>query len=156
MAHEQVVFKELQNVIGQFPFQSPTVFNFYRADFELPMPMPMPEPEPESETESEPEPEGPLLAPEFQIFTPPFFVGYLNGMSTLIQSGVSTYCNNGETLGGVDAHYVSEGHNHRVCPQGLLSYRQKGDANDMVSELDVLLTGGRLSGKSKAMVKEVV
>merc|ERR1719203_620426 len=91
-AHQPVVFDELQDVIGQFPFQSPTVFNFYRADFELPMPMPMPEPEPEPETEPEPEaepepepeaesepemepemepepePEGPLLAPEFQIF----------------------------------------------------------------------------------------
>merc|ERR1719325_119190 len=102
-AREEIVFRELQDVIGQFPFQSPTVFNFYRADFELPMPMPMPEPEPEPEPESEPEsepepeseaepesemepemepepePEGPVVAPEFQIFTPPFFVGYLNG-----------------------------------------------------------------------------
>ena len=32
VAHEDVVFRELQDVLGQFPFQSPTVFNFYLAD----------------------------------------------------------------------------------------------------------------------------
>merc|ERR1719331_2710051 len=147
VAREEIVFKELQNEIGQFPFQSPTVFNFYRADFELPMPMPMPEPEPEPEPESEaepeaepepesepesepemepePEPEGPLLAPEFQIFTPPFFVGYLNGMSTLIQKGVGgEWCGSQESI-GINAYFRSGGHHRRVCPQGQLSYRKE-------------------------------
>ena len=53
--------------------------------------LPMPEPEPESTTampvsmpEPEPEPEQ-LVGPEFQIFTPPHFIGFLNGMSSLIK-----------------------------------------------------------------------
>ena len=33
-----MVFEELQDVLGQFPFQSPSVFNFYLADFNLPEP----------------------------------------------------------------------------------------------------------------------
>jgi len=76
-------------------------------------------------------------------------------MSSLIHNGVSGHCNTGETL-GADVHYIAEGSRQRMCPQGLLSYRQSWDANDMLSELDVLLTGGRLGAKSKATVEAVV
>merc|ERR1719414_1602389 len=97
---EPVIFRELQDVIGQFPFQAPSVFNFFDAEFALPMmdmsePEAEPESEPEVESESETESWEPLvaLAPEFQIFTPSLFVGYLNIMSSLIKTGVSTkYC----------------------------------------------------------------
>merc|ERR1719322_1628271 len=112
-----VVFKELQEVIGQFPFQAPTVFNFYLADFELPMPKPEPEPEPETEKRSRP------VSPEFQIFTPPYFAGYLNGMSSLINVGLSGHrCYWGETL-GVSRYDIHNGHWREVCPQGSLTWR---------------------------------
>ena len=52
-AGHPVCFGELQNVIGQFPYQSPSVFHFFAADFELPMRiMSESEPEPEMEAES--------------------------------------------------------------------------------------------------------
>merc|ERR1719323_436264 len=165
-----VVFKELQEVIGQFPFQAPTVFNFYLADFELPMPepepetkKPEPEPEPEPETkkpvpEPEPEPEPETekrsrpVSPEFQIFTPPYFAGYLNGMSSLINVGLSGHhCSWDETL-GVSRYNIHNGHWREVCPQGSLTWREAGPANQTLEELNLLLTGGRLTPRAKDVV----
>merc|ERR550532_2078707 len=124
-----VVFQQLHEIIGQFPFQAPTVFNFYLADYELPMPA-MPEPEPEAEPEAEPEPESepesqPLTAPEFQIFTPPYFVGYLNGMASVIKNGVSYHCNAARSL-GISARELDEGRSREICPQGELSWEGSG------------------------------
>ena len=35
-AHDEpIVFRQLQNVFGQFPFLAPSVFNFYVSKFEL-------------------------------------------------------------------------------------------------------------------------
>jgi hypothetical protein len=160
-AKSPVAFKELQEVIGQFPFQAPTVFNFYLADFELPQPEPEPEPEtrmttpapePESEPEPEPEPESQKVSPEFQIFTPPYFAGYLNGMSSLINSGVSGHCFPGENL-GVSAVEITNGWWREVCPQGALTWRGAGPMNQTLEELDLLLTGGRLTPKAREVVQ---
>merc|ERR1719476_1010522 len=80
-----IIFKSLGESIGQFPYESPTVFNYFSHDF-------MParfrdttegEPEPDPEPEPEPEPEA-LVAPEFQIFTAPFAMNLLNGFTSLI------------------------------------------------------------------------
>ena len=93
------------------------------------------------------------LAPEFQIFTPPFFVGYLNGMQSLIKNGVSHDCYRGENLGMHVHHTVSNGHWRKMCPQGSLAWQATGSAKETVDELDVLLTGGRLSPRAHATVQ---
>ena len=52
--HEKMHFLQLENLIGQFPFSSPTVFNFFFADYDLPMSdadITAASPEPESEEE---------------------------------------------------------------------------------------------------------
>ena len=56
--HEKMHFLQLENLIGQFPFSSPTVFNFFFADYDLPMSdadITAASPEPESEEEEEEE-----------------------------------------------------------------------------------------------------
>ena len=56
-AHDgPIIFRQLHDVVGQFPFLAPSVFNFYDADFELLM-HDMSEPEPETESEAETESE---------------------------------------------------------------------------------------------------
>ena len=51
---EPIVFRQLQDVISQFPFLAPSVFNFYVSESELFMQdMSKPEPEAESEAETE-------------------------------------------------------------------------------------------------------
>jgi len=153
---EEVVLRQLQDVLGQFPFQSPTVFNFYLADFNLPMPEP--EPEPNSTTTTmpgsmpEPEPEAEqLVGPEFQIFTPPHFIGFLNGMSTLIKSGISTGCDSGVGF-GIKPNSYDELSWEEKCPMGR-TVADLGDENATIEELDVLLTGGRLTPVAKEVVR---
>ena len=49
---EPIVFRQLQDAIGQFPFLAPSVFNFYVSESELFM-QNMSKPEPEAESEGE-------------------------------------------------------------------------------------------------------
>lgn len=159
---EMVVFKELQEVMGQFPFQSPTVFNFFQFDFELKEP----EPEPESESEKKGNMGGGcmmgmgtcekprLVSPEFQIFTPPYFVGFLNGMTSLIKNGVSHNCDSAGL--GVNVRFRNSRWT-RGCPGGDFGYsfrRLKANAATVSAELDTLLTGGRMSGLARTKVAE--
>jgi len=132
---EPIVLRKIQEEIGQFPYYSATVFNFFNADY---MPPGLsnsmrghPEPEPE------PEPYG----PEFQIFTPPFAVNLLNGFTSLIEHGLS-------------ACYSGLGQNDDLpgCQRGALNYSSEIES-DTVNELDVLLTGGRLTPQDTELVK---
>merc|ERR1719498_370888 len=64
--------------IGQGPFLSPTVFNFYLPEYV---------------------PYGPvgansLVSPEAQLLNSPLIVGYLNGIMSLVDNGL-TRCQNG-------------------------------------------------------------
>jgi len=157
VADEPVVFRRLQEVIGQFPFEAPTVFNFFQADYELPM---QAGPEPESESEEEEEELGhPVQAhvsPEFQIFTPAYFVGYLNGMASLVQSGVSEDCDSSDAAGlGIRVSSAVEGRWRDICPQGRLSLQEAGSMEQTLDQLDMLLTGGRLGVATKDWVRSV-
>jgi uncharacterized protein (DUF1800 family)/uncharacterized protein (DUF1501 family) len=134
---DHIVFNKLQDVIGQFPFQSPTVFNYFMPDFEPPRFSELP---PDPEPEPEPEP----VAPEFQIFTPPYFAGWLNGMAALIHDGISQSCSGRNGLG----IYI-EGSD--TCPRGQLTFQ--ASAEKTLEELDILLTGGRLTPKTKELLR---
>merc|ERR1740123_2470837 len=92
-----------------------------------------------------------FVAPELQILTPSYMVGYLNGMTSLLRTGVSQDCNTGLYL-GIRTQYFDDGHWRNVCPQGRLTWERDGIAN-VVSGLDVLLTGGRLSPVSRLAVE---
>jgi len=152
------VLRRLHEVVGQFPYEAPTVFSFYLADFELPqMEIPEPEPEPENEPEdgmmTDRRPRA-LLAPELQIFTPAYFVGFVNGMASLIQDGVSEDCGGEDGRGlGIRTRTVKFGRRRDLCPQGLYGWQQQGGMESTISELDLLLTGGRLSPKAKQVAR---
>jgi len=138
---QQIVFKQLQNVIGQFPYQSPTVFNYFDAMF-MPARLGMrPEPEPESEPEPEPEPEE-LVAPEFEIFTPPLAINLVNGINSLVSNGVS-HCEYG--FGAYDGN--------RFCNRGTLEFTEEVTAAETLELLNILLTGGRLTPQDAEVVR---
>merc|ERR1719410_3359357 len=118
---EDPVFTKLEDKIGQFPYESPTVFNFFDAGYQPPAFQEEPEPEPEDE----PEPE-PLVGPEFQILTPPWMRGFLNGMTKIVDNGM------GPPFG------LNDG-------KANLTHADKGTASATVEDLDLLLTGGRLT-----------
>jgi cullin-associated NEDD8-dissociated protein 1 len=152
-AGDPVMFRELQDLIGQYPFQAPSVFNFYHADFELPIDS-VSEPEPEVEAEAEVEAEGEygaVLGPEFEIFTPFFFTNYINVMFSIISRGVSFECDGYYTV-GLNAAEMVNGYWSRSCPQGTFTWEEAVTANETITRLDLLLTGGRLAPRTRELV----
>merc|ERR1719343_460387 len=96
-----------------------------------------------------------FVAPELQILTPSYMVGYLNGISSLVKNGVSEQCDSGLPL-GVRTYDLDDGAWRLVCPQGRLTWDAKEESHTperVIHELDVLLTGGRLSPVAKLAVR---
>jgi len=123
--HNPVALHQLNDAIGEFPYSSETVFNFYLPDFM-----------PHAFSQG-------MTAPEFQIYTPPMSLTLLNGFMTIIKQGL-THCQGG--FGADDGRAGTSN-----CTSGVLRYSAK-DGDDplaTVEELDVLLTGGRLAENSK-------
>eukprot|EP00971_Amphidinium_carterae_P337823 6474864-Amphidinium_carterae.1 len=108
-----------KDVIGQWPYLAPRVFNFYTPDYRPPEFV-----------------AGNIYAPEFEIFTPPWLIGWLNGVHDLIKTGLSS-CGSG--FGMVVP-------NCETTPDynGDLTFNVSGTTDERLEELDVLLTGGRL------------
>merc|ERR1712139_566484 len=79
--NRQIILENLEEVIGQSMTHSPSVFNFYNPDYT-----------PSRFSTG-------VVAPEFQIFTAPFAVGFLNGMTSLIDNGL-VKCDGGFGLQG--------------------------------------------------------
>jgi len=102
---------------------SPSVFNFYKPEYH-----------PATFNAS-------LVAPEFEIFTPPYAVGFLNGMIELINHGLSS-CNGG--FGETQFSCKEE--------QGRLAYGRSGAVQEILGDLDLLLTGGRLGSAPEAEI----
>lgn len=73
-SRRDLLFQLFQDRIGQEPFASPTVFNFYMPDYELP---------------------SGHIAPEFQILDSASLVNFLNGMFSLIDYQGVTDCKYG-------------------------------------------------------------
>ena len=105
---------DVSNVIGQHHMHSPTVFNFYDPLYQ---------------------PEGPLsevglVAPEAELGTGPFVVGFLNTVATVIRG---------------------------VWALGTIAGRWGADLDltntaAVVDELDLLLTGGRLNNHARSVI----
>jgi len=115
-AHMETILTGINKVIGQEPFQSPSVFNFYQTDFQ-----------PSSFSSG-------VFAPEFQIFTAPWAIGLTNGIMSMIDYGVSD-CDN-----GFGPKYPS-----KSCIHGSYSLGESATLDETITELDLLLTGGRLT-----------
>ena len=72
-AASMVVFSNLQDVIGQFPYYTPRVFNFFDAEF--------------APSVLVSEASGSLPGPELEIFTPGYVSSYVNLMASVIERG---------------------------------------------------------------------
>jgi len=128
----------LETSIGMQSYRSPTVFAFF-----------LPEYEPAGAVASVG-----LMAPEAQLGTAPRIIGALNGMSSMIHHGL-TSCDEG--FGS-----LSQGSNRcsgdetevRNAADGLLTYAAANGASTAatIDQLDLLLTGGRLSRHSRELI----
>lgn len=141
----EVIFNDVSDQIGMAPFMSPSVFNFY---------------EPEFQSSGAIE-DGRLYAPEAQLSTLPYILGFTNGVASLVEYGLSSChggfgpsnkptligedpATTGRTCGkmnkdtGASRAYESDGH-FTFVPSDTSS------ASAVVDELALLLTPGRLS-----------
>lgn len=129
--------------VGQGSYQAPSVFGFLLPDYS---------------------PDGAvskrgLVSPEAQLGTAPFIIGYLNGMSSLINFGL-THCEGG--FG--DSVWESKHKNCAVATlaesaDGAIAYSLNSTessravrAAELVEELAVLLTPGRLTNNSRTVL----
>ena len=117
--------------------KSPSVFNFYQPDFS---------------------PSGALAAaglyaPEAGLATAPFLIGLLNGLVLLVDQGLSS-CSYG--FGQGCAHYQLRRNYPSVdWSNGRLEFAPQDDnASAVVSELDLLLTAGRLNPNATAVITQ--
>jgi uncharacterized protein (DUF1501 family)/uncharacterized protein (DUF1800 family) len=126
----EISLSGLAEDIGVEPFSSPSVFSFY-----------LPEYQPPGAASSYG-----LVSPASQIATAPNVVGWLNGVTSLIDNGL-TSCDYGfATAAGNGNHYA------RNCAgadkfDGNLTYTPDSGAtaSQIVSDLDLILTTGRMN-----------
>ena len=130
----------MSSKLGQNPYQSPTVFNFF-----LPEYMPV-----------GPVAERFLVAPEAELATAPYIIQTLNGMFSLINNGL-TPC-----VGGFGSSVVSRNCGcasaaacgRRTSASGELTFvPSSADAAGAIAELDLLLTGGRLNDRNREIIE---
>ena len=151
------------SAIGQQVFQSPSVFNFYKPEFRGDGAVLAAE----------------LASPEAELSTAPSLVGFLNGVSSLVRLGL-TSCEDGfgsrVSTGKMDVGGgfppIASSRNCDLPAQRHFSPPQLGavdgsssdgelaftptnpsDAAATVAELDLLLTAGRLSPNTRALLE---
>jgi len=137
----EVAMPGLIDRIGEEAFEQPSVFGFYLPEFR---------------------PDGPvedagLVAPESQILTPPLVVNYFNGMTSLIENGL-THCDRGfgysRTNTGWRSCRVRNGVNSKQQEaDGAVTFKPTTPA-DAIAELDLVLTSKRLSPATRAFMEE--
>jgi uncharacterized protein (DUF1800 family)/uncharacterized protein (DUF1501 family) len=151
----EIHMPDLQTKIGQGPFQAPSVFGFFDEEYS---------------------PKGGfskrrLYAPEAQLSNGPFIVNYLNGMMSLIDQGL-THCSAGFGDRLSSEPFDNTQFNQPVCDWSHLKRRVNGHDRrntgrltfestnstatpmEVVEELDLLLTGGRLSEANKHIIAD--
>jgi len=138
---KEVQMPELMNRIGQDAFRQPSVFGFFLPEFRPAGPV---------------EDSG-LVAPEAQLSTTPQIVNYLNGLTSLIDFGL-THCN-----GGFGYRRVNSGNRrcgnterNREDSDGSFNYKPTvGTGPEVIGELNTLLTADRLApATAEYMVNE--
>ena len=131
---------ELNNMFGkiaQQAYEEPSVFNFYSPEYSPPGPVGALQ----------------LYSPEAEIATTPQVVAFLNGMQSLFFNGL-TSCNVGFGSATQQRNCNHCNGKSASTADGVLGFApQSNSTADVVSELDLLLTGGRLNPQSAAIIR---
>jgi uncharacterized protein (DUF1501 family) len=135
---------EMMDVVGQEPYDPPSVFGFYLPEF----------------APAGVIGEAGLVSPEAQLGTAPLMVGFLNALASLIDYGL-TSCGYG--MGNTDVRFGNRkcgwGHSaQRSLADGLLAYSPSpllnGNRSAIMEEVSLLLTAGRLSPQSLRVLED--
>ncbi len=135
---KEVTFENLHRSIGQMPYSMPNVFSFFLPDFS-----------------SNKIKAASLVSPESQVLTTPTIIGFINGIFSLVELGL-TECFGG--FGEFTTWWCLGLHNDPTninYPRGFLGYLEAGyTPTDVVDELAMLLTCGRLSEASRRLIQD--
>jgi hypothetical protein len=141
---KELIMPDLKNRIGQMPHETPNVFSFFLPDY-----IPLGSVKDAS-----------LVAPESQAQTTPTLVGFMNGIISLVDIGL-TECYGG--FGWFTVWYCpwyedQVNWNSSIYSDGVLTYNPSNtsDAQAIVDELALLLTSGRLSTSSRKTVFDAI
>ena len=131
----EIELLSMERDIGMEAHKSPSVFNFYQPDF----------------SPSGALADAGLYAPEAGLATSPFLIGLLNGLVSLVDYGLSS-CWDG--FGRSCAHrHLRRDYPSVEWSNGRLEFvPQDENASAVVSELDLLLTAGRLNANATAVI----
>ena len=134
----EVEMNRLAEFIGQQSYRSPTVFNFFKPEFVAVGPVK----------------DASVFAPEAELFTASNIFGALNGMSSLIMYGL-TSCFGGHGVDFPDRRRCYDGTQAaRWGSEGQLSFKPTSQVSSaVITELDLLLTGGRLDPDSRQTIE---
>ncbi len=131
----EVALWDMDQVIGVQPFTAPTVFGFY-----------LPEYRPQGRVG-----DAGLVGPQVQIATTPALVGYLNGITSLIDNGL-TSCDGGFALPQTFGPRTCNANGPNPTADGIVSYTPPDGVGveGIIDELDMILLGGRLNPQTRA------
>jgi uncharacterized protein (DUF1501 family)/uncharacterized protein (DUF1800 family) len=137
----EVMLQLMETRVGQDAYRYPNVFSFFLPDFS-----------PDGVVASRG-----LVAPEAQLATAPNTVGYLNGMDSLIEYGL-TSCKDGfgDNVQSAIKRNVCQNKFLSFTADGNLTYKLKAslrsNASGAIDELATLLTPGRLSVNTRRVM----
>ncbi|MEM6877562.1 MAG: DUF1800 family protein [Bacteroidota bacterium] len=131
----------LSETVGQFPLSAPSVFNFYRPDYQ---------------------PQGPIamnnmVAPEFQILNSTNAIGILNDVNNRMVMSNHFFCQNEEFVDDFDYAYGEGDPNWLTGDQDFSSLQNFLDQPPvLVDYLDLVLANGMLEDDTKSIITNAV
>ncbi|MEM8585931.1 MAG: DUF1800 family protein [Bacteroidota bacterium] len=131
----------LSETVGQFPLAAPSVFNFYRPDYQ---------------------PQGPIsmnnmVAPEFQILNSTNAIGILNDVNTRMVMSNHYFCESEESVDDFDYAYGEGDPDWLTDDQDFSSLAPMlNQPQALVAYLDLLLANGMLEDDTKSIIANAV
>jgi cullin-associated NEDD8-dissociated protein 1 len=142
-SHGQDVFLNyMETKIGQWSFNSPSVFSFFLPEYQPPGKVL----------------DNGLVAPEAELGTAPLLVGFLNGMRSMIDYGL-TGCKSGYGTYNTRPNRKCETRLDRSpniynTNDGTFTYASDAGVDWVLHELNTLLASGRMNDQTMAMIKD--
>ena len=142
-AVKELSLLDLSNTIGQMPHESPNVFSFFLPDYTPPGSIK----------------DASLVGPDIQVQTTPTLVGFVNGIISLVELGL-TQCYGGfgeQTVWWCPGYENQNYYTTPVYSEGLLTYNPSStDPQGIVDELALLLTSGRLTSTYRKTLFDII
>ena len=132
----KLVLLDLEEEIGEMAYGHPSVFSFFLPEYKPPGPIAS----------------AGLVSPEATLLTQPYVVGLVKGLVSLIKYGM-VQCEGGFGIGPKSSTCLELIEGNYEGSEGHLYYTPSdNNLQSIVGELDLLLTGGRLSENNRRII----